>query len=171
METYLKIISTISDVVATVVIPLVIFLVGNKISRNFREKEIRTRYIELAVDVLKEMPGKNQASLREWAVDIINRYSEIPLPEDARHSLIRERPLTTERLKAMNVAEMKEKLKKAGFYSGPVDNETDRQFTEAVARAQKAMGTVPDGMYGPATERLIDEYLNDKSLNMGKSGS
>jgi peptidoglycan hydrolase-like protein with peptidoglycan-binding domain len=55
---------------------------------------------------------------------------------------------------------MKEKLQEAGFYTGPIDDEVSTEFTDAVKKFQKAMGAFPDGMYGPATARLIDEFLS-----------
>ena len=145
METILKIINTTSDIAATIVIPLVIFLIGNRISRNLREKEIRARYIELAVDVLKEIPEKHQAPLRGWAIDIINHYSDIPLPAQARATLISERPLTNERLasiqkqfyKGRDIRKMKEKLRRAGFYTGPIDDEVSTEFTDAVKNSKR----------------------------------
>ncbi len=175
METILKIINTTSDIAATIVIPLVIFLIGNRISRNLREKEIRARYIELAVDVLKEIPEKHQAPLRGWAIDIINHYSDIPLPDQARATLISERPLTNERLasiqkqfyKGRDIREMKEKLRRAGFYTGPIDDEVSTEFTDAVKKLQKALGIFPDGMYGPATARLIDRFLSQQKTGRG----
>ena len=62
-----------------------------------------------------------------------------------------------------NISEIKLKLKKAGFYTGIIDDEVNQDFTSAVAHAQRQLGTFADGMYGPATDRLLDRYLKEHS--------
>lgn len=61
MDTTLEFIKTLSQVIAAIVIPVVVVWIGNKLSKNIRERELRTKYIEIAIDVLKEMPKSEQA--------------------------------------------------------------------------------------------------------------
>lgn len=68
-------------------------------------------------------------------------------------------------MKTSTIEEAKEKLQKCGFYHGPIDKEITKQFTAAVAEAQKAAGTFADGMWGPATDHLLTQYMNKKGIS------
>lgn len=68
-------------------------------------------------------------------------------------------------MKTSTIKEAKEKLKKCGFYNGPIDSEVTKQFTAAVAEAQKAVGTFADGMWGPATDHLINQYMDQNGIS------
>jgi hypothetical protein len=98
MATNVEVIETLIKGTATVVIPLACVWIAHVLSRTFRERELSTKYIEIAVDILKEKPNDQQAALRRWASDLINHYSEIRLPAEAQDNLVSNAPLTTERL-------------------------------------------------------------------------
>lgn len=55
-----------------------------------RNREMDIKMVEIAVGILradnKKEPGV--APARAWAADVIDRYSQIPLPPEARKSLI-----------------------------------------------------------------------------------
>jgi len=63
-----------------------------------------------------------------------------------------------------SIEAVKEKLHKCGFYNGPIDKEITKEFTAAVAEAQRTIGTFADGMYGPATDHLLDNYMKEKGI-------
>ncbi len=80
-------IKTISTCLATVIIPLVIFFVGQSYTKSIEEREkttqeaaskreIAEKYIELATAILKE---NQNPDIRDWAVDIINYYSDVKM--------------------------------------------------------------------------------------------
>jgi peptidoglycan hydrolase-like protein with peptidoglycan-binding domain len=65
-------------------------------------------------------------------------------------------------MSTLSVKEIKQKLTKAGFYAGPVDDEVTKEFVAAVSAAQKQLGTFADGMYGQATDAKLDRYLTEQ---------
>lgn len=77
-----------SVAVATVVIPVAIAFVGQEYSAALKERELQGKFVELAVEVLRAKPEKQNISLRSWAVGVIDTYSGIPMKKQARESLI-----------------------------------------------------------------------------------
>jgi len=73
---------------ATIVIPFVLLLVGHWLTTALKQKDLAQGYVQLAVDVLKTKMPPGSEELREWAVEVLNKYSEIPLPTQARADLV-----------------------------------------------------------------------------------
>lgn len=67
-------------------------------------------------------------------------------------------------IKTTSRTEIKLMLKRAGFYNGVIDGEATMEFTDAVAKAQEAIGTFADGLWGPATEKLLEDYIKRNNL-------
>ncbi len=53
-------------------------------------REVGQGYVELAISILQEDPkaGPNVEGLREWAVDVVNTYSEVKLPDATQRALL-----------------------------------------------------------------------------------
>jgi len=68
--------------------------VGNNYTRAIKEREIQGKFVEIAVDILREPPQKEKWDLRTWATEIINRYSGVQLSESTKTDLIEKIPLT-----------------------------------------------------------------------------
>lgn len=81
-------IGAISGLLAAVVIPVVIAVVGHAYTRAIREREIQGRLVELAIGILKEIPAEENRELRRWAVDVIDRFSGVRFPLKAKTDLI-----------------------------------------------------------------------------------
>jgi hypothetical protein len=81
----------VSVILATVVIPLAVALVGNWYSKALKEREIQVRYVEIALEILSKEPTEKNTYLRQWAIDVIDFYSDIKVPKEARDELVRER--------------------------------------------------------------------------------
>lgn len=66
-----------------------------EINRNFIQKkvELNQKYIEIAVGILNGKPTPEAIPLRNWAIDIIDKYSEIKLSKEAK-KLLKEKPLS-----------------------------------------------------------------------------
>jgi hypothetical protein len=75
----------ITGLLATVVIPAVVFFTGNKVSRAIQNREIGTRYVELAIQIL--LDESSDEKLRSWALKVINNYSEVPMEADVAELL------------------------------------------------------------------------------------
>ena len=80
---------SISAIVASVFVPLAVVLIGNWYSTAVKESEIQVRYVELAVDILKENPSDNKSNMRSWAVDLVNNYSETKIDKQTREELLK----------------------------------------------------------------------------------
>ena len=81
-------ISALSGLIAAVVIPVVIALVGNAYTRAIREREIQGRLVELAIDILKETPDPENREVRGWAVDVVDQFSGVRFPTKAKADLV-----------------------------------------------------------------------------------
>ena len=97
MET-IEIFNKIASSFAAILIPILVVWLGNKLSSTFKEKEIRLKYIEMAIDVLKEKPEDKDLDIRQWAIDVISEYSEIEIPKTAQNRLLKEQSLPSDRL-------------------------------------------------------------------------
>jgi len=77
----------VSGFLASILVPLAVGLAGHWVSAALTEKEVKMRYVELAIGILKEKPDEAAAGLREWAVKVLESYSPVPIPEEARKAL------------------------------------------------------------------------------------
>lgn len=80
-------VSVLAGAVAAVFIPLALALVGSWTSTALKDQEIRGQFVQLAVSILQEPPTPENRSVREWAINVINRYSDVPLQAAAVESL------------------------------------------------------------------------------------
>jgi hypothetical protein len=81
--------SDIADlaVAAAVIVPLVVAWIGHIYAAALKERERRATYIAMAIDILKQPPTPEARGLRRWASDLINHYSEVPMPDAVRSDL------------------------------------------------------------------------------------
>jgi hypothetical protein len=81
-----------SKVVAAVLIPLTVAYLGNQVASANKQRDSETKFVELATAILGKEPGSNQTpeskNLRKWAVEVINRFSGIPMSEATAEALI-----------------------------------------------------------------------------------
>jgi hypothetical protein len=90
-----EIAKSIANIIAVVGIPSVVLVVGNLFSKSIKEREIQSRFVELAVNILREV-SPEMKSLRAWALQVIDKYSGVPLGE-AKEEIIGKK-LTVPRL-------------------------------------------------------------------------
>ena len=78
----------IIKIISLLLIPLLLFIYGNRINTTLQEKELSVKYLEIATGILSQEPKKTPPSLRDWAIDIIKHYSkEVPLTDHAVNEL------------------------------------------------------------------------------------
>ncbi|WP_317933143.1 hypothetical protein [Halioxenophilus sp. WMMB6] len=82
-------------VVSAVLVPAAIALVGHWYTSAIAEREIQAKFVELGVSILQAPPNKETANLRTWAIEVLNRYSGVPLNEATRKDLIENVPIPT----------------------------------------------------------------------------
>jgi hypothetical protein len=79
--------SLIGGLIAKILIPIVIAWVGWSYSSAIKEQEVGATYVKLSLDILEEFPSNRPQGLDEWAMDVIDRYSGVPLSAEARRAL------------------------------------------------------------------------------------
>ncbi len=82
--------SSIANAIGVIAIPVVIAIFGFYINSNLKSQESETKLVELAVDIIRESPVDTQGSLpiRKWAIDVIDNYSEVKLPQEVKVTLL-----------------------------------------------------------------------------------
>lgn len=99
--------------ISVLIIPVILSYYGNLIQERMQSKQLESNnvalkieeennrnklaneYIKLAIDILKEKPIEDNKDLRAWAVDIVNKYSDVKLSESTQKSLIEKIPLSS----------------------------------------------------------------------------
>lgn len=79
--------------IAAASIPLVVAYIVQSYTAAVKERDRNAQYVEIAVGILSESPNDDNKPLREWAVSVINRYSDVPFTERQTQLLINEIPL------------------------------------------------------------------------------
>jgi hypothetical protein len=80
--------SSIAGLIASVLIPIVVVVIGNEYSATIRYSENSVQYTELAIKVLDNQPTEENRNLRLWAIDILNLYSGVNINEGAKKELL-----------------------------------------------------------------------------------
>ncbi len=73
----------IIQVLSLIIIPIILFIIGHNIEKALSDREVKAKYIEIAVSVLNQTPNQKTEALRNWALEVLQTYSEIKLSEDA----------------------------------------------------------------------------------------
>ena len=81
--------------IALVLIPIVLACISNTFADSLKEREIQGRFVELSVEILKEEPTPQRKGIRNWAIEIINKYSGVPFSDTAVEQLIENIPITS----------------------------------------------------------------------------
>jgi hypothetical protein len=87
-------IETYAGIFLKVTLPLIMLTLGSCFINAYGDKEVRLRYIDIAVSVLNDKPSPEKQPLREWAVRTLNLYAEKKLTASARGTL-KSAPLTS----------------------------------------------------------------------------
>jgi hypothetical protein len=80
--------SALSALLASVLVPLVIAVVGNAYTTALKESENRVKYTELAIGILKDTPTPETQDVRAWAIDVINQYSGVAMSAQVKRQLL-----------------------------------------------------------------------------------
>jgi len=76
------------QILANCIALVLLGILGTFFESSFKSRELNLKYISLAVEVLRLKPEATPTNLRKWAIDIVNRYSSVPLPSDAQKELM-----------------------------------------------------------------------------------
>ena len=78
-----------AQIIGTLLIPIAIAVFGIFINNTIKEKEIKLKYIELAISILRDEPKQETIGLREWAINLVQKYSIEKFSEGALEELKR----------------------------------------------------------------------------------
>lgn len=81
-------VESLSKIGAAVLVPIVLIIIGNSFKHVSNERSLEARFVEKAISMLSVAPSKESVPLREWAVEVVNKYSEVKLPESTQELLI-----------------------------------------------------------------------------------
>lgn len=87
-------IETCAGIFLKVTLPLITLTLGSCFINTYGDKEVRLKYIDIAVGVLNDKPSPEKQPLREWAVRTLNLYADKKLTASARGAL-KAAPLTS----------------------------------------------------------------------------
>jgi hypothetical protein len=79
----------IGGLLATVLIPLAVAFIGQAYAQAIKDREIRAKYVEIAIDILRTPPSDDRYDVRAWAADVIVSYSGVKLTDEQKETLIR----------------------------------------------------------------------------------
>jgi hypothetical protein len=79
----------LSTLLASVLVPVVLAIVGNSYTSAMKQSENRVKYTELAMNILKEKPSSDTEALRGWAIEVVNQYSGVQMSDRAKTELSR----------------------------------------------------------------------------------
>jgi hypothetical protein len=75
------------QIILVALIPIVLSVCGMKIDKTLKEREIKAKYIEIATGILRDKPSEDTLALRTWAIDVVQKYSQVPLTKEAVEEL------------------------------------------------------------------------------------
>ncbi len=76
--------------ISLIAVPVLVAWFGTSIERSNKEADVRLQTVEMAIGILQSPPEEEtESSLRDWAIDVIDQYSGVQLPESAREELQR----------------------------------------------------------------------------------
>lgn len=74
---------------------LVIPLLGFYYTSSDKEREVAKDFVEISTKVLSDKPSDENRPLRKWAIDVLDKYSPVPLPADLKTFLVNNQPIYT----------------------------------------------------------------------------
>jgi len=86
----------VSSIIAAIFLPVVLLVAGNTYSSAIKERELEGRFVELAIDILKQAPTDDTRNLRDWATEVVSRYSGVALSAATQKDLIEKTPLPSD---------------------------------------------------------------------------
>jgi hypothetical protein len=78
---------TVTTLLASLVIPLVVVAITQLYTRAEGQRQREARYVELAIEILRDNPREETQAIRNWAIEIVGAYSPITLPVPALEEL------------------------------------------------------------------------------------
>jgi hypothetical protein len=133
--------------VSAAALPLVIAVFGNSYNASIKEKEIRLKTVEIAINVLSQDPKVNTSipQLREWAITVVDNYSGVPLTALAREELLKNPLPSKEVARVVDLLSSSFEGQGGGFFieSSVEDYKFFQGNTDLTAAAKRARADSP----------------------------
>ena len=85
---------TLLTTLGAAVVGGIVTIVGAGLEFQSKDRELDIKLLEIALGILREKPENDQISgAREWAVDVLSKYSDVPVSDVAKSQLVKA-PLT-----------------------------------------------------------------------------
>lgn len=154
---------TVITLLSAVIIPVLLAYLGSRFTNVQKERDIQAQFVKIAVDILQAPPTRENKNVREWATQIINQYSGVPLSSEARRDLIENVQISAlefglkyaAKAPSATVDKVQDALRQLGYLTGPATGSADQAMVEALIAFQREHGMVADGALGPQTEAAI----------------
>jgi len=80
----------LAKILRAVLLPVITICVAYMLNASIQDRSARVRMVELAVEILKAdpKPDTNASYMRGWAIEVLQRNSEVPLPKEALRTLM-----------------------------------------------------------------------------------
>ena len=86
---------TAITLMSAVFIPIALAFVGNNYTQAQKERDIQAQFVKIAVEILQAPPTQENRNVRDWATQIINKYSGVPLSNAAQKDLVESTPINS----------------------------------------------------------------------------
>ena len=153
--------SALAPLLASVLVPIVIAIVGQSYTSAIKEAENRVKYTELAISILKDKPVKDSDDIRAWAVDVINQYSGVLMDAKVRQQLIGRRLIQSD---FTNSNFLQSDFENSNFFQSRFTGSNFDQSLFANASFREALFTGADLRGADLSQAIIDEKTSLPSL-------
>lgn len=148
----------LSGLLAAVIIPLALALIGNWYSTAVKEKDTQIRYVELAIRILSQEPSKQTENIRNWAVQVINFYSDVKIGDETKEELLREKLQTA--IKSTSRPVLREY--QSGSYKVKIPSDVESMWVFYQSKsAQNPSGCQRPPNADPITPKAVAERIDE----------
>jgi len=78
---------TWATVFSLIFVPLTVAVISGYVAYQSSKDKNATEYIKLGISILNDKPDKNNKATREWAIDLINYYAPVKIPQSTQDEL------------------------------------------------------------------------------------
>jgi hypothetical protein len=76
-----------TNILLKIAVPVIFLILGLSINNSYKERDVRQKYIEIAVGILSNKPSPDTLSLRNWAINTINHNAETKMTTEVKEFL------------------------------------------------------------------------------------
>ena len=73
---------------AGILIPIVLVYLGHIYKEAETKQGIHEKYVEMAIEIMKNPSDPQTLELRKWALKVLNKYSEVPIHDKAQEHIL-----------------------------------------------------------------------------------